>query len=176
MRTIVRVSRNVHPSPTPTPSPNFAGGDIAPLLLEWKDGTGDVVEINEVIDVVRASHDVDIDVGVVVGVMLAGVKVLLVGVNASLVGLGVELTDVVVDDDDDDDGNDSVVVVIVESFALLVILKERLAKKPGVSGSSASRIWKKKTLPSSRLRWVDTIQVNVVTSDIFAVIYRQVEI
>ena len=77
----------------------------------------DVVEINEV---VSASLDVIIDVGVV-GAALAGVKVILVAVNASLDGLGVELPDVVVDDDDNDD--DRVVVVVVKSFALLVMLK-----------------------------------------------------
>lgn len=79
---------------------------------------GDVVEINEVADVVSAS--VDVRVGVVVSVVLAGVKLTLVDANVSLVGLGVELTDTVVDDDID---VDNVVVVVVESFALLVILK-----------------------------------------------------
>ncbi|KNG87898.1 hypothetical protein ANOM_003409 [Aspergillus nomiae NRRL 13137] len=118
--TLARVNRNVHPSPTPTPSPTFACGDIAPLLLEWMGVLSDVVEINEVTDVVRASLDISIDVGVV-GIALAGVKVILVAVNAPLDGLAVELPDVVVDDDDNDD--DRVVVVVVKSFALLVILK-----------------------------------------------------
>ncbi|KAB8205585.1 hypothetical protein BDV34DRAFT_225246 [Aspergillus parasiticus] len=116
--TITRVNRNTHPSPTPTPSPTFACRDIAPLLLGYEGVMGDAVEINEVADVVSAS--VDVHVGVVVSVVLAGVKPILVGANVSLVGLGVELTDTVVDDDI---ANDNVVVVVVESFALLVILK-----------------------------------------------------
>ncbi|KAE8317171.1 hypothetical protein BDV41DRAFT_573270 [Aspergillus transmontanensis] len=114
---IARVNRNTHPSPTLTPSPTFACRDIAPLLLGYEGVMGDAVEIKEVADVVSAS--VDVHVGVVVSVVLAGVKPILVGANVSLVGLGVELTDTVVDDDIANDN----VVVVVESFALLVILK-----------------------------------------------------
>ncbi|PIG69418.1 hypothetical protein AARAC_005254 [Aspergillus arachidicola] len=116
--TIARVNRNAHPSPTPTPSPTFACRDIAPLLLGYEGEIGDAVEINEVADVVSAS--VDVCVGLVVSVVLDGVKPIQVGTNVSLVGLGVELTDTVVDDDI---ANDNVVVVVVESLALLVILK-----------------------------------------------------